>query len=42
MKDKKFYHGATIHSWGVLVCSRDGRFQQNQIDNFKDRFMDAA
>lgn len=42
MKDKKFYHGATIDRWGVLVYGRDGRFQQNQIDNFKDRFMDAA
>ena len=42
MKDKTFYRGATINSWGVLVYGRPGSFQQNQIDNFKDHFMEAA
>ena len=42
MKDKKFYRGATINSWGVLVYGRPRRFQQNQIDNFKNNFMEAA
>lgn len=42
MKDRKFYHGATISSCGVLVYGRDSRFQQREINNFKRRFTEAA
>lgn len=42
MKDRKFYDGATINSWGVLVYGRDRRFQERELRSFKGRFMDAA
>ena len=39
MKDRTLYQGATVQSWGLVVC---GRFPRNKIDHFKTCLWRAA